>query len=170
MYDEDNIGENMTIQPEELRKAMRNWATGIPTVTAAHEGSQHGMTVSSFTSVSLEPPLVSVSLYKTSRTYDLVRAAGHFGVTILAADQEEISNIFAGRVPDTENRLEGLKVETLVSGAPFITGGLSFFDCRVTQEIPLGTNSLFVAEILDLHSGDDGNPLLYFDQKYQKLE
>ena len=159
----------MTITSENLRKAMRNWATGITIVTVEHEGVQHGMTVSSFTSISLEPPLISVSLYNSSRTYKLVNAAGHFGVTILAADQEEISNRFAGRVPDTENRLEGLDVETLVSGAPFITGGLSFFDCRVTQSISLGTNTLFIAEILDLRSLDDGNPLLYFDQKYQKL-
>ncbi len=135
----------MTITPEELRKAMRNWATGITIVTAAHEGTQHGMTVSSFTSLSLEPPLLSVSLYQTSRTHGLVSAAGHFGVTILAADQEEISNRFAGRIPDTEDRLAGLDVETLVSGAPFITGGLTFFDCRVSQSIPLGTNTLFIA-------------------------
>jgi len=159
----------MTITPEELRKAMRNWATGITIVTATHEGIQHGMTVSSFTSLSLEPPLLSVSLYKTSRTHELVSAAGHFGVTILAADQEEISNRFAGRIPDTEDRLDGLNVETLVSGAPFITGGLSFFDCRVTQSVLLGTNTLFIAEILDARSLDDGDPLLYFNQKYQKL-
>ena len=160
----------MTITPEDLRKAMRNWASGIAIVTASHNGERHGMTVSSFTSLSLDPPLISVSLYKTSRTHALVIEAGHFGVTILAVDQEEISNRFAGRIPDTEDRLAGLDIETLSSGAPFISGGLTFFDCRVTQEIPLGTNSLFVAEILDLHSGDDGNPLLYFDQKYQKLE
>ena len=159
----------MTIQSEDLRKAMRNWATGITIVTVEHEGVQHGMTVSSFTSISLEPPLLSVSLYKSSRTHELVSTAEHFGVTILAADQEEISNRFAGRIPDTEDRFEGLEVETLLSGAPFITGGLSFFDCRVTQSIPLGTNTLFIAEILDARSLDDGNPLLYFNQKYQKL-
>ena len=159
----------MTITPEELREAMRTWATGIVIVTATHEGVQHGMTVSSFTSLSLEPPLIAVSLYKTSRTHELVSAAEYFGVTILTADQEEISNRFAGRIPDTEDRLEGLDVETLVSGAPFITGGLSFFDCRVTQSIPLGTNTLFIAEILDARSQDDGDPLLYFNQKYQKL-
>ena len=159
----------MTLLSDELRKAMRSWATGITLVTVAHEGAQHGMTVSSFTSISLEPPLISVSLYKSSRTHELVSAAGHFGVTVLAANQEEISNIFAGRVPDTEDRLAGLKTETLSSGAPFISGGLSFFDCRVTQEIPLGTNTLFIAEVLDARAQDDGEPLLYFNQKYQKL-
>jgi len=159
----------MTITPEELRKAMRNWATGITIVTAAHEDTQHGMTVSSFTSLSLEPPLLSVSLYNTSRTHGLVSASGHFGVTILAADQEEISNRFAGRIPDTDDRFADLDVETLVSGAPFITGGLTFFDCRISQTIPLGTNTLFIAEILDARFQDDGNPLIYFNQKYQQF-
>ena len=159
----------MTITPEDLRKAMRNWASGIAIVTASHNGEMHGMTVSSFTSLSLDPPLISVSLYKTSRTHALVSEAGHFGVTILAADQEEISNRFAGRIPDTEDRLAGLDIETLSSGAPFISGGLTFFDCRVTQEIPCGTNTLFIAGIVDARSRNDGDPLLYFDQKYQTL-
>ena len=159
----------MTITPEELRKAMRNWATGITIVTAAHEGTQHGMTVSSFTSLSLEPPMISVSLYKTSRTHGLVSASGRFGVTILADDQEEISNRFAGRIPDTDDRLVGLDLESLVSDAPFITGGLTFFDCRVSQSLSVGTNTLFIAEILAARSRDDGDPLIYFNQKYQRF-
>ena len=117
----------MTVTSETLRQAMRNWATGITIVTVEHEGVQHGMTVSSFTSISMEPPLISVSLYKASRTHELVCAADSFGITILAANQEEISNRFAGRIADTENRFENLETETLLSGAPFISGGLSFF-------------------------------------------
>lgn len=159
----------MTINSEDLRKAMRSWATGIAIVTVEHEGVQHGMTVSSFTSISMEPPLVSVSLYKTSRTHELLSIAGYFGVTILAENQEEISNRFAGRIADTENRFENLKTETLLSGAPFISGGISFFDCRVTQSIPLGTNTLFIAEVQDACSKDGKKPILYFDQKYHNL-
>ncbi len=159
----------MTILSEELRKAMRNWATGIAIVTVEHEGVQHGMTVSSFTSISMEPALVSISLYKTSRTHELLSTAGQFGVTILAESQEEISNRFAGRIADTENRFENLETETLLSNAPFISGGISFFDCRVTQSISLGTNTLFIAEVQDARSLDGKNPLLYFDQKYHSL-
>ena len=155
---------------ENLREAMRNWATGITIVTTSHEGVQHGMTVSSFASLSLEPPLVSVSLYNTSRTHGLVTASGHFGVTILSTKQQDISNRFAGRIPDTEDRLAGLDTETLVSGAPFISGGLAFFDCRVTQSIPTGTNTLFLGEIVALCSRDYGLPLLYFNQDYHQLE
>jgi flavin reductase (DIM6/NTAB) family NADH-FMN oxidoreductase RutF len=160
----------MTITPEELRKAMRNWTTGITIVTASHEGVQHGMTVSSFTSLSLDPPLLSVSLYYTSRTYALVNAAGKFGITILAADQEEISNRFAGRIPDTEERFTGLETETLASDIPFIKGGLSFFECKVVQSLPTGTNNLFIGEIVAARAIEDGDPLLYFNQKYGKIK
>lgn len=160
----------MTITQQDLRDVMRHWATGITIVTAAHNGVRHGMTVSSFTSLSLEPPLVSVSLYNTSRTQTLVRTAGHFGVTILAADQQDLSDRFAGRMPDTADRLAGLDTETLISGAPFLVGGLAFIDCRVTQQIDLGTNSLFIAEILDARCLAEGTPLLYFNRSYHYID
>lgn len=159
----------MTITPEELRKAMRNWATGITIVTAEHEGNSHGMTVSSFTSLSLDPALLSVSLYNTSRTHALVSAAGKFGVTILAADQEDVSNTFAGRVADTEDRFADCEVEYLTSKIPFIKGGLSFLECRVYDTITVGTNTLFIGEIIETKAVEDGNPLLYVNQKYGKL-
>lgn len=159
----------MTITPEELRKAMRNWATGITVVTAEHEGNRHGMTVSSFTSLSLDPALLSVSLYNTSRTHGLVSAAQRFGVTILSVDQEDVSNTFAGRVPDTEDRFADCDVAYLDSKIPFIKGGLSFFECKVYQTIPVGTNTLFIGEIVATKAAQEGDPLLYFDQKYGKL-
>lgn len=159
----------MTLNPETLRKAMRNWASGIVIVTAQHEGAQHGMTVSSFTSLSLEPPLLSASLYKTSRTHGLIEASGRFAATILSAEQEEISNIFAGRVPDTEDRFVGLATETLSSGIPVVSGGLAYFDCHITQKISVGTNTLFIAEVEDVITTDVGNPLLYFNQGYHSL-
>lgn len=159
----------MTITPEELRVAMRNWASGITIVTAEHDGNRHGMTVSSFTSLSLDPALLSVSLYNTSRTHGLVSAAGKFGVTILAADQEDVSNTFAGRVPDTEDRFADCDVEYLTSQIPYIKGGLSFLECKVYQTIPVGSNTLFIGEILAIKAVEDGNPLLYFNQKYSKV-
>lgn len=159
----------MTITPQELRKAMRNWATGITIVTVAHEGNRHGMTVSSFASLSLDPALLSVSLYNTSRTNALVTAAGKFGVTILAADQEEVSNSFSGRIPDNEDRFANCEVETLLSEIPFIKGGLSFFECHVYQSILMGTNTLFIGEIVEAKALEDGDPLLYFNQKYGKI-
>jgi len=148
---------------------MRAWTSGVTIVTACHEGEQHGMTVSSFTSIALEPPLVIVSLQTDSRTHDLVAGSNAFAITILAEDQQELSDLFAGRVSDAEDRLSGVETETLVTGAPFIKGGLAYLDCRVSQTIEVGTNTLFLAEVVAARGNGEGKPLVYHDRKYQKL-
>jgi len=173
MYDESDIIEKeprMSLDPELLRRAMRAWTSGVTIVTAAHEGRQHGMTVSSFTSVALEPPLVMVSLQIGARTHELVRLSSHFGLTVLAEDQRELSARFAGQVADGDDRMAGLAVSTLVSGAPLLEGGLAWLDCRVTQAIPAGTNTLFLAEVLEARAFEHGRPLVYFDRDYRRLE
>jgi flavin reductase (DIM6/NTAB) family NADH-FMN oxidoreductase RutF len=167
---------NMTLQTatpaeraEELRSAMRAWTTGVAVVTAAHEGEQHGMTVSSFASISLDPPLVAISLQTVSRTHELVSQAQAFGVTILGADQLELSERFAGRKGAPGDRLHGVRTETLVTGAPFIHGGLAFLDCRVQQAIQAGMNTLFVAEVVAVRGNSQALPLVYHDRSYRRL-
>jgi flavin reductase (DIM6/NTAB) family NADH-FMN oxidoreductase RutF len=159
----------MTFNPEELRAAMRAWTSGVTIVTAAHEGEQHGMTVSSFTSVSLEPPLIIISLQDTTRTRELVYHAQAFGVTILASDQEAISNRFAGRNPGSENRMAEVETETLVTGAPLIKGGLAYIDCRVKQSIDVGPNTLFVGEVVATRAMSESRPLVYHARQYRQL-
>ena len=127
------------------------------------------MTVSSFTSVALEPPIIIISLQTASRTHTLVTQANAFAVTILSEDQQEISNRFAGRIADTEDRLAGLETETLVTGAPLIKGGLAYLDCTVMQSISIGTNTLFLAEVVAARGNGEGRPLVYHDRKYHKL-
>lgn len=157
------------LDPEQLRQSMRAWTSGVTIVTASHAGEQHGMTVSSFTSIALEPPLIIISLQTASRTHDLVAQAHAFAVTILADGQQEVSDRFAGRVPDTEDRLAGIETETLVTDAPFIKGGLAYLDCRVTETIAVGTNTLFLAEVVAARGNGEGKPLVYHDRKYRKL-
>jgi len=157
------------LDPEQLRQSMRAWTSGVTVVTASHAGEQHGMTVSSFTSIALEPPLIIISLQTISRTHDLVAQSNAFGVTILADDQQEVSDRFAGRSPDTEDRLADIETETLVTGAPFIKGGLAYLDCRVTQAIEVGTNTLYLAEVVAARGNGEGKPLVYHDREYRKL-
>jgi flavin reductase (DIM6/NTAB) family NADH-FMN oxidoreductase RutF len=157
------------LDSEQLRQSMRAWVSGVTIVTASHAGEQHGMTVSSFTSVALEPPLIIISLQTASRTHHLVAQANAFAVTILAEDQQELSDRFAGRIADAADRLADLETEVLVTGAPFIKGGLAYLDCRVTQTISLGTNTLFLAEVVAARGNGEGQPLVYHDRKYQKL-
>lgn len=161
---------NAQERADQLRSAMRAWTTGVAIVTAAHEGRQHGMTVSSFTSVSLNPPLIVVSLSTGSQTQELVRAAGAFGVTILAAGQWQLSDRFAGRGAEGGDRMHGLQMETFVTGSPFIKGGLAFLDCRVTRTIAAGMNTLYLAEVVAVRGDDHDAPLVYHDRAYRRLE
>jgi len=153
-----------------LRAAMRAWTSGVTIITAIYEGEKHGMTVSSFTSISLDPPLIIISLQAVSRTHELVSRAQAFGVTILSADQRDLSERFAGQANASGDRLDGLETETFITGSPFIKGGLAFLDCRVTQSINAGMNTIFVAEVVAVRGNDHENPLVYHDRQYRTLQ
>ncbi|NOH04605.1 MAG: flavin reductase [Chloroflexi bacterium] len=135
----------MTLDPEALRSAMRAWSAGVTVVTAAHGNQRHGMTVNSFTSISLDPALITISLQQNSRTHDLISKSRAFGLTILSSEQAKISDLFAGRVPEVTDRFAGLQTETLVTGSPLLVGGLAWMDCRVAETYDAGMNTLFIA-------------------------
>ena len=159
----------MALETEKLRRVMRAWTSGVTVVTAAHAGERHGMTVSSFTSVSLDPPLIIISVHTGSRTYKLIEAAGCFAVTILSAAQQDISDRFAGRLPEPPDRMAGLELETLVTGAPALKAGLARMDCRVVQTVPVGMNTLYMAEVLAVSGEAEGQPLVYHNRNYWNL-
>jgi flavin reductase (DIM6/NTAB) family NADH-FMN oxidoreductase RutF len=162
--------ELMPVDPKALRLVMRTWATGVTVVATECDGVRHGMTVSSFTSVSLDPPLVLVSLERATQTHRLLEQSGYFSVTVLSEEQQAVSGRFAGRQPDGEERFAGLETFTLVSGAPFIGGGLAYFDCRVVSTYLAGTHTVFIGAVLAVQSGDQtGAPLLYHDRDYRQL-
>jgi len=153
------------VEPEQIRQAMRLWASGVTVVTAAYENERHGMTVSSFASISLEPPLLMVALQKTTRTSGLILRAQAFGVTILSAGQGELSDHFAGRGDESQDRLAGVDTDTLSTGALFIRGGLAYFDCRLHQTLDSGTSLIFIGEILAARQFE-GQPLVYHNRQY----
>jgi len=159
----------MTLDPEQLRHAMRAWTTGVAVVTAEHDGHRYGMTVNSFNSISLDPPLISVALKQLTHTHELVEKSGEFSVTILASDQRELSDRFAGKFPEIHDRFDGLQTETLLIPAPLIRAGIACFNCRVVNAIPVGENTLFVAEVIAVRGEGDGNPLVYHNRVYWEL-
>lgn len=160
----------MTLDSEQLRHAMRAWTTGVTVVTAVHAGQQYGMTVNSFTSISLEPPLVSLTLKKLTHTHQLVEDSGEFSVTILSLVQKELSDRFAGKHPEIKDRFEGVDTETLTINAPLIKGGIAYFNCRVLNTVPVGENTLFIAEVVAAQSAGTGEPLVYHNRVYWKLD
>ena len=159
----------MTLDPENLRDAMRAWSAGVTVVTAIHDNQRHGMTVNSFTSISLKPALITISLQQSTRTHEMVSKSRAFGLTILSRDQEAVSNLFAGRSPENLDRFAALQVETLVTGSPLIVGGLAWMDCRVVQTYDAGMNTLFIAEVVAARGVGTGDPLIYHNREYWKL-
>ncbi len=160
----------MKIEENAFRQTMRLWATGVTVVTSAFQGKTHGMTVSSFTSVSATPPVVCVSLNNQARTHQLIEQSGVFGVTILEESQGAVSDCFAGRVSEDGDRFSGIPVFTMETGSPLIQGGIAFFDCKVVQKIKFGQNTVFFGEVQALRYQQSGNPLLYTNRAYQTLQ
>lgn len=159
----------MTLDSETLRRAMRAWTTGVAVITAAHEGQRYGMTVNSFNSISLEPPLISVTLKQLTHTHELVEKSGEFALTILSAEQGHLSDRFAGKTPDVTDRFEGVETETLLIDAPLIKGGVAYFNCRVVNSFPVGENTLFVAEVIAAQGEGEGDPLVYHNRVFWRI-
>jgi flavin reductase (DIM6/NTAB) family NADH-FMN oxidoreductase RutF len=152
---------------EDFRVAMRHWASGVAVVTGSAGGLRSGMTVSSFTSVSLEPPLVLVSMEKNTRTHHLVTDSGYFGVTVLREDQQAVSDCFAGRECEGEDRFDKRKTMQFVSGSPLLQDGLAWFDCQVANAYSGGTHTLFIGQVLAVQSQSEGQPLVYHNRRYR---
>lgn len=157
------------VDPDIMRLAMRNWATGVTVVSSYHNGIRHGMTVSSFTSVSIDPAMLLVSLQEGSRTHHLVHESGIFGVTILDQNQQAISDRFAGRSTERLDRFRGLPTFTLVTEAPMLRGGLAFFDCQVCETFTIGQHTMFIGRVLATQKGDGNQPLIYFNRQYYSI-
>jgi flavin reductase (DIM6/NTAB) family NADH-FMN oxidoreductase RutF len=147
---------------------MRAWATGVTVVTSAHQDVRHGMTVSSFTAIDVDPALVMVSLAITARTHLLVQKSGNFGVTILADNQQAISDCFAGRCGELDDRFHGIDTFTLETGVPLIAGGLCALDCCLIHQYLAGRHTLFIGEVRAVRLGR-GAPLLYYNRSYRSF-
>lgn len=158
------------INAEEMKHAMRSWITGVAIVTGFHAGVCHGMTVNSFSSISLLPPTVLVALQQDTRSDQVINAAGAFAITILNLNQENLARRFAGQLGDEQSRFHDVETFTLISGAPLITGGLAFFDCKVVNHFSVGASSVYLGEVLAAQTQANRNlPLLYFNRNWRKL-
>ncbi|MHB8133241.1 MAG: flavin reductase family protein [Anaerolineaceae bacterium] len=159
----------MSVSPEELKDSMRCWTTGVAIITSKLDREMQGMTVNSFISISIDPPLVAVTLANETRTKKLVDRSNIFGITILSADQENLSDRFSGRIPDGENRFTDIQYFYLDSGVPLITGGLAFLECNVIYKYPMKDSTLFIGEVQKTQN-NFGPPLLYLNRQYRKIK
>jgi flavin reductase (DIM6/NTAB) family NADH-FMN oxidoreductase RutF len=156
-------------RPDELRSVLRMWASGVTLVTAQHNQQLHGMTVNSFSSVSLDPPLISVNIEQRTRTHALIQASGAFAVCFLASKQQWLAERFGGGIPDNEERFAGLEFSQGELGNSVPDGCLAVLECRAVAAHPAGTHTIFVGEVEAMQTSTESAPLLYFNQRYRFL-
>jgi len=153
---------------EELRALMRRVPAGVAVVTVDVEGERLGLTVGTLLSLSLEPPLVGVSISRQAALHELLRRAGGFGVSILAAGQERLAQHFARGVPPIA-LWHGVATREGVSGVPLVDGALGWIECRNWAEYPAGDHTLFVGEALSVEAGAPSQPLVHLGSSYRAL-
>jgi flavin reductase (DIM6/NTAB) family NADH-FMN oxidoreductase RutF len=154
----------VTVAAEQFKDALREWASGVTIVTSRHGEQVHGMTVSSFASVSLDPPLVLVCADQDSNTHGVIAEGGVFAVHVLGRDQGALSNLFASKAEE-ERRFDGLAWEAGVTGAPILADAVAVLDCRVASAHDAGDHVIYVGTVEDVRVRG-GEPLLYHRGRY----
>jgi flavin reductase (DIM6/NTAB) family NADH-FMN oxidoreductase RutF len=146
------------IDPTEFRKVLGHFPTGVTVVTAARDGVPVGLTIGSFTSVSLDPPLVGFLPGKSSTSWPDIERAGAFCVNVLADDQSELCWGFAR---DGDEKFDGVGWRPGVTGSPILEGALAWIDCTIEQVVEAGDH-WFVLGLVEHLAAREGAPLLFF--------
>ena len=160
-----------TVDVTAFRKAMGSFPTGVTVVTvASDDGTMHGVTVNSFSSVSLDPMLVLVCLNETSRAVGLIERAGAFGVNVLSAEQQDLSRWFANRHrPAGPAMFDGVPLEPGVTGCPVLADAAASFDCRLLQSYRAGDHLIMLGEVVALIQHPHLEPLIFHAGTYKSL-
>lgn len=158
------------IGPTELRRAFGDFATGVTIITTAvPNGEFFGMTANSFSSVSLEPPLVLFSLDRNADCYDAFESTDRFAINVLSAEQKEISTQFSTKDID---KWEGVKFTLGNSDCPLIEESLCVFECKIHARYPGGDHVIYVGKVEEMHALEEvqeRGPLLFFRGAYATL-
>ncbi len=157
----------MPIDQQGFKKALRGWTSGVTVVTSRDGDQVHGMTVSAFSSVSVDPPLVLVCANQSSITHRIIEAGGVFAVNILASHQQDISSLFASAEHE-DSRLERVAWAEGETGAPLIAEALASLECRVSSAHREGSHTIYVGSVEAAHV-TDRKPLVYYQGGYREL-
>jgi flavin reductase (DIM6/NTAB) family NADH-FMN oxidoreductase RutF len=147
------------IDARTFRDALGRFATGITVVSVAAPSRPHGITVNAFLSLSLEPPLVGVAIDTKAKAHEALAQAERYGVSLLAREQQVLSDLFAGRPVEVTPRWERL------DGVPVLEDALAQLACRIVDRHPVGDHTLFVGEVAGAVTRDAA-PLLYHRGRY----
>ena len=154
---------------DRFKAAMGSWASGVSVVTTRRDNLLYGLTVSSLSSVSADPALVSVCINNANRAAAMIEESGWFAVSVLGAHQQDASNYFAqsGREP-TEDFVE-VDGSWTDSGLPIVAGAMAWLVCDVVQAVSAGSHVLFIGAVTDAGSDDSREPLVYWRRGYRSV-
>ena len=156
----------MPVSKDEFRTALSRFISGVTVITTfGKDNRPAGITVSAFSSVSLEPPLVLACIDKRASVHEHLAEGSRFAVNILAEDQQDISRLFASKDQD---RFDGARYRWGVSGAPLLEGALAYIECRVVHAYPAGDHTIIVGEV-ESTSVAEHKPLAYYRGGYGNL-
>lgn len=156
----------MSLDAGLFKQIMARWASGVSVVTTMVNNEPHGMTASSFASVSLNPMLVLVNVGKQQHTHSRIEQSGSFAVNILREDQAEWGKLFAGMLPDRAKQFIDIPYTTAVTGSPILPESSGWLDCKVYRAYEGGDHTIFVGEVVAGDIAQSPEPLLYFNRSW----
>lgn len=160
----------MSVDAQTFKDAMAQWASGVTVVTTlSRDGRPVGITASSLTSVSLQPPQILICVARKLFTHQAIEQSGFFAVNILGVEHLEWGMRFAGMTPELADRFADIEVQNAVTGAPILPGVPGWLDCRVRHAYDGGDHTIFVGEVLAASASETRRPLLYYNRAWRKL-
>ncbi len=159
----------MAPDPQEFRRVMGLFATGVTVLTTWRNEGFHAMTANALSSLSLEPPLVLVCIDKRARTHHFVETAGCFAVNILGEEQVHLSNHFARSWPEGADMFESIPYHLGEVGCPLLEGCLAYLECRLVGAHDGGDHTIFVGQVKTATAAMIGLPLIFYQGAYWGL-
>jgi flavin reductase (DIM6/NTAB) family NADH-FMN oxidoreductase RutF len=159
----------MPVNQDTFKQVMSRFAAGVTVVTTLHGEVPIGVTATAFSSLSIEPPLVLVCIAKGLFTHETITASEVFAVNFLTNEQLHWGKLFAGMLPDTEDRFAEVEWFTKETGAPLLPGVLAWVDCSLHTTYDGGDHSIFVGQVEAAHASD-GQPLAYFNRGWVSID
>lgn len=157
----------MNINPPGFRQLMSQFASGVTVLTTRQGDLCHGITVSSFCFLSMEPPKILACVHQDSYFLSLLEHSPYFGINILAENGEGLSHHFAAR---TLNKFSGVPYFLSEHGVPLLAGALTTLECRLDSRFPGGDHVILTGDVLEAETDRFAQPLVYFRREYKRLE
>ncbi len=159
----------MSVNEDTFKNALGSFATGVTIVTFKNGEDFHGLTVSAFSSVSLQPPLILVCIKKDSTSHALMAATDGFVVNILSDSQQELAGRFANPGLSSAERYKTAAYQTNSRGVPVFTDTLGHLDCRTVEQLDGGDHTIFLGSVEHADFEEGKKPLLYFRSQFHGL-